>query len=292
MDSTDIVVDIDPEKVIEHFGVKGMKWGVRNDKGHEGERAKTKKIGKLDKQFEKNVSTLQTTIKLHNRAAELSNADLVHINNKPAYKGQDFRRDSPLRQKYYKEAQENFLDNLQKAADEFGTNASGTKKYSITDTGKGWEVFSVDVKHQNESIKVIVSYDENGHIVKLDIDENVIEHFGVKGMKWGVRRKPRSPGSEDFQRHTTNKKAGIKNLSDKDLQALVNRMNMEQSVKRMNPSAVKKGHGVAKGLIAVVGTASAILTISKTPTGQALGAFLTRKEVLQKSVNLVGKVVA
>ena len=50
-----------------------MKWGVRKDAGHEGERAKTKKIGKLDKKFEKNATSLDTFIKINNKPSENQN---------------------------------------------------------------------------------------------------------------------------------------------------------------------------------------------------------------------------
>ena len=89
-------MDQNVKDLIEHHGTKGMKWGVRNDKGHEGEQAKIKKIVKLDKKFERNAQSLGTTIALHNRAAELTNKnDVDRINNKPQYKGQVFNRDSP-----------------------------------------------------------------------------------------------------------------------------------------------------------------------------------------------------
>src|SRR5580765_5794043 len=46
----------DIENLLEHHGTKGMKWGVRRDKGHEGESASPKKITKLDKKFVSKMS--------------------------------------------------------------------------------------------------------------------------------------------------------------------------------------------------------------------------------------------
>jgi len=162
-----------------HFGKKGMKWGVRNDKGHEGTRTKTKKIVKLDKKFDKNATSLSTAIKVHNRAADLFNKDIDRINNKPQYKGQNFLKDTPLRQKYYKEHQNAFLKNLEKAASELGTNASGTKKYSILEGPDGlWAVRVADVKHADDGINsfsIRVIYDNIGHIVRVEVPE-AVEH--------------------------------------------------------------------------------------------------------------------
>jgi hypothetical protein len=65
-----------------------------------------------------------------------------------------------------------------------------------------------------------------------------IEHFGVKGMHWGIRRKTRSnyPMSEDVANVSATKalighrvkvrKTDV--LSNKELQSLVTRMNLEK----------------------------------------------------------------
>lgn len=110
----------------------------------------------------------------------------------------------------------------------------------------------------------------------LDVsDDAILEHFGVKGMRWGIRR--RSRGSDDFERHRGNLRSGVKNLSDKDLQSLVNRLNMEQSIRRLNPSKAKQGHNFIKGLLAVAGTAGALATFSQTQGGKRIGELITAK---------------
>lgn len=246
---------------IEHHGVKGQKWGVRNDKGHAGERAKTKKIAKLDDKFARNIGTFSTAVKLHNRSAQLSNDnDVDRINNKPEYKDKDFSRDSPLRRKYYKEHQDAFLNNLDKAASEFGTNASGTKKYKIVEGNNGaWDVVLSDVKHAeaDQSFTVDVSYDDMGHITKLSIKEDVthsdlekfLEHHGVKGQKWGVRRK--GPSSSSSPAHQVSK------LTNEQLREAVNRMQLEQQYKNLlnpkNKANNSAGKDFAKSILKDVG---------------------------------------
>lgn len=95
---------------LEHHGVKGQKWGIRKDRGHEGQRAKTKKIGKLDRKFAVRAQDPSTTIKVWNGAGEEGQKHLDRINNKSEYQNKDFSRDSPLRQKYYKEIQTSMID--------------------------------------------------------------------------------------------------------------------------------------------------------------------------------------
>lgn len=77
----------DVDALLKHHGVKGMKWGVRNDKGHEGERAKTKDIAKADKKYEKSFSGMAGFSKMHNEMAGQMNKRLDGLNSK--YEGKN-----------------------------------------------------------------------------------------------------------------------------------------------------------------------------------------------------------
>lgn len=107
--------------------------------------------------------------------------------------------------------------------------------------------------------------------------ENILEHFGVKGMKWGVRKKRSRQSSEDAQRHGAAKRKAVDELSDKELKDLVSRMNMEQQVKRMNPSTVARGNNMLKTTAALGGTVAGLEAFSKTKTAKTLGTALRRK---------------
>jgi len=265
------------EAVLKHYGVKGMKWGVRNDKGHEGESAKTKKIAKLDKKFERNSSTLSTMLKIHNAAAAQTNKnDVDRINNKPEYKDADFNKPSKLRDKYYKEHEDAFIANLDKAAADYGTNASGTKKYAIAVRDDGtWKVALQDVKHSDGSdpVEMIVRVhkDAKGFITSLEVldpEENVLAHYGVKGMKWGVQRNrtptdvtlketpgklvkakggKNQPASEDALKaaklRQVAKKSTTDALSTQELQTLVSRMNLEQQYDNLSKNGTRDSTG-------------------------------------------------
>lgn len=97
--------------------------------------------------------------------------------------------------------------------------------------------------------------------------EDFLQHFGIKGMKWGVRRdrravevttkpggKVRTSGGKGLDAHGDAirarkaqqrvKGSGLNSLSDAELKKLVNRMNLEQQysdiVSRQNAAAEKK----------------------------------------------------
>lgn len=68
--------------------------------------------------------------------------------------------------------------------------------------------------------------------------EDILEHFGVKGMKWGVHRSPKIPASRDAQVsldiRAKAKKGKPRALTNAELQTAINRMNLEQQFKRLS----------------------------------------------------------
>lgn len=116
----------------------------------------------------------------------------------------------------------------------------------------------------------------------------VLRHYGIKGMRWGVRRKEDPDGrvqksdaikgrdggrisvSESGEyttsrgnpvsadavvaraRQTKAKNQGSDSLSTKELQELVNRMNLEKQYDGLNPATMNKGLELAMNLGKVV----------------------------------------
>lgn len=87
-------------------------------------------------------------------------------------------------------------------------------------------------------------------------------HYGVLGMKWGVRRDRSSGGSkkrrasnmsQDARDAAQLKKKRVSEMSNAELRRLNDRQQLEQNHARLNPSKIKKG-------IAFVTTATGVMT--------------------------------
>lgn len=97
-------------------------------------------------------------------------------------------------------------------------------------------------------------------------------HYGVLGMKWGVRRgrssansknRRASKMSDDARNAAKLKKKRVSELSNAELRWLNDRQQLEQNHARLNPSKVKRGLAAATG---IVGTATATLALAKNST--------------------------
>ena len=112
------------------------------------------------------------------------------------------------------------------------------------------------------------------------MDNDELMHYGVPGMKWGVRRTPAQLGrkktsssrfllgkkkskpkpkakaetkaktkSEAPKEETTPKKKSVKEMSDDELNAAIRRMQLEQTYASLSPQKVSTGKAVAKRIL-------------------------------------------
>lgn len=98
-----------------------------------------------------------------------------------------------------------------------------------------------------------------------------LEHHGIKGQKWGVRRTPAQLGHKSItksevseEREKSSHSKNVKNMSDTELRESLKRLRMEEEYKKLNPSTISKGKKIVKTAIATATTLSTVATTAIT----------------------------
>lgn len=108
------------------------------------------------------------------------------------------------------------------------------------------------------------------------MESTELKHYGIKGMRWGVRRfqnkdgtltaagKKRNASKEDA--HDDYKKAhsrkNVESMSDAELRNRLNRLQMEQQYSKLSGTDVNKGKAfVSKTMKVATGVATATTTV-------------------------------
>jgi 2'-5' RNA ligase len=257
--------------------------------------------------FEANLSSetgrnsVNMTIMSKARTA-FKRTDLPAINAKPEHvkasklKNRLLHPRDPGTKAYRKEVKEAYIQRLESAANSM-TNISGTRQYTIRERGwelpaeggalprskNYWAVTSREIKHADGEFTATVEVimDEDGFITDLKPVENILaqttdlgsafilEHYGIKGMHWGVRRhrevsatghvdtgllkrrtKVLTKGGEAHPAHDDAvvaaiqkqkvKKSGTDALSTQELRELANRLQVESQVSILMSSKGKR----------------------------------------------------
>lgn len=111
----------------------------------------------------------------------------------------------------------------------------------------------------------------------MEKHEEMLEHHGIKGQKWGVRRyqnkdgsrtaagkkreqsRSEDPAHEDYTKAHSGK--SVKNMSDVELRNRLNRLQMEKQYSQLTSSDTNKGKEfVSKSLKVATGVATATST--------------------------------
>lgn len=77
----------------------------------------------------------------------------------------------------------------------------------------------------------------------VEIDD-FLAHYGVKGMKWGVRRAASSGTSGRAK--TTSSKPAVKSMSDDELRRRINRIQMERAYNTLTEQQTASGKAKAQ----------------------------------------------
>lgn len=145
-----------------HFGVKGMKWGVRKKRIKDAKKWTSKKQAKIDGMSDDQLKKANNRLRLEKEYKQLTQTKLEKYRKRVG--------------KAAEEAAFNTLQNaLQKgfksAASRGGSAAiKGAKRFKHSETGMSDNIFFID-------------------------EDEVLAHHGVKGMRWGVRKQRPSGGA-------------------------------------------------------------------------------------------------
>lgn len=145
-----------------HFGVKGMKWGVRKPRIKNSKKWSSSKQAKIDGMSDDQLRRINNRIRLEKEYRQLTQTRMERYRNKAG--------------KAAEEAAFNTLQNviqkgLKKAASQGGSAAiKGAKRFKHSETGMSSNIFFID-------------------------EDEVLAHHGVKGMRWGVRKQRPSGGA-------------------------------------------------------------------------------------------------
>ena len=112
--------------------------------------------------------------------------------------------------------------------------------------------------------------------------DKILEHYGKKGMKWGVRTaKTPVKTSKDYKKSVPLRNRKTRELSNKQIQNVNARITLEQNYRRLNPTTIEKGNRLVKGLLTLGTTAAAFYTLANSPAGKA--AIAQGKKLLSKT---------
>lgn len=145
-----------------HFGIKGMRWGVRKSRIKGAKKWSSSKQAKIDGMSDDQLRRVNNRIRLEKEYRQLTQTRMERYRNKAG--------------KAAEEAAFNTLQNvLQKgiknAASKGGSAAlKGAKRFKHSETRMSDNIFFID-------------------------EDEVLAHHGVKGMRWGVRKQRPSGGA-------------------------------------------------------------------------------------------------
>jgi hypothetical protein len=292
----------DVETFLDHHGVKGQKWGIRNK---EKASSSHPTMSRKDKRWKKNMSSMGAAIDVHNTiASRMNNGLLDTLNRKHAHlSASDWdEHDNPITKAsraYMTEYNSMVLRETEAAYKKVhGTSPSGNFEAGMDSEGH-LIIKPKSVHHATDDTLPTFIFeiirDTNGQIVSMRpkspvqhstmSDEEFIDHHGVKGQKWGIRNRKnrvKVPSSSEHKKAAALRKKPVHSLTNEQLKELNTRGNLERQHSQLNPSKVASGKKRAEYILGTVALGAVAYNMFHSPAGQAaisLGKKAARKNL-------------
>ena len=129
--------------------------------------------------------------------------------------------------------------------------------------------------------KIVIKPDQKEENSTLDLytdndSEHYLNHFGVRGMRWGVRKGPSADTKVRRDRAKMHKNR--RTMSDSDIKRAVNRMQMEKKLKTLVEEDIAPGRLAAKDFLSKTGA------IFVGAAAGAAGAALVKSYLAKKGI--------
>lgn len=140
---------------------------------------------------------------------------------------------------------------------------------------------------------------------EFKMEQNYLYHYGVLGMKWGVRRSRKKAAkaerksakqrkeesySEDYKRVKALKKKKLYEMSNAEIRELNNRMQLETQYKDLKKKNVSKGQKFVTEVLTDVGKQVLKETIKESMKGSVKGATKAYKKTMSMDDLKIDKV--
>lgn len=323
------------DDILQHHGVKGMRWGVRKSTTgapSRSERRAAKSLAKRDAKFETigTKKNAQYEIKrlANNSIQPVVQSKVYQMNARPEYakaiaEGRLKDPNDPVAKKYVNEYNKMYINTMNDYLKGY-SNASGTRvarAYLNSSSFSGFDirVENAQVKHADDSMimRIKLIKDDKGRITGSEVSEDsmaqtsmligeVLEHHGVKGMRWGIRKdrssnvsvsdkrkRLKTSGGHDLPAHPDairsrtigqkGKASGTKALSDEELQAYTKRLNLEANFKRAQYADKNPAAKFVATLLGQTGKTQAGIVANEV-AGQQVKKHITAKLVAAAAV--------